>query len=196
MVDLNELDNSKLIAKRNYDAFVVQFPQKLAKKEEKFFKNFKKINGDSIKKLLKIYSFMDELYEFVKRFTPCNKGCSHCCYYPVSISEIEIQYVEKSLNIKRIEMVPLALPRTRCPFLIGESCSIYQARPFMCRRHVTFDRSSKWCHTVVSDESEMLMLRFSEVDKAYDHIVREGGIQNIFDIREVFTGQAHITSTR
>ncbi len=74
MVDLNELENLKLFAKRNYDAFVVQFPQKLAKKEEKFFKNFKKINGGSIKKLLNLYTFMDELYEFVRRFTPYNNA--------------------------------------------------------------------------------------------------------------------------
>ena len=184
---LDEIKYSKEVTKENYKKFSQKLPPKIAKKESKIFKKIKKLNDEPLKKLIKLYSFMDELYGFVEPFTACKKGCSYCCHIPISISEIEIRYIEISTAINRKNRMPILSTNSACPFLKNDTCSIYRYRPFMCRRHVSLDKTPKWCKPNLTQKSEMFMLRFSEIDKCYDHIVDiSGGDQKIFDIRDVF----------
>lgn len=79
----------------------------------------------------------------------CKNGCSKCCYVDLSVFNIEAEFIRDwfsslSLEVKSIIKEkwnkPLAVQENffgqmveSCPFLVNESCSIYEARPLICR---------------------------------------------------------------
>jgi Fe-S-cluster containining protein len=169
-----------------------QLPHKLHIREQNLFKNFKKDPSAPITKLKRLYAFLDDLYEFVNKYTPCKIGCSACCYIPVSISGLEIEYIEQTSGIKRISGQTMAFSELQvCPFLENNSCGIYKERPFVCRRHITLDKNSRWCQIDVCQMIELPLLRFSEVEKTYEQIVHDSRLAKWIDIREIFRKAAY-----
>jgi Fe-S-cluster containining protein len=183
---MNTLEKSQQIANDNYLACIRQMPRSLIVREKKLYKIVKKTKNDPIKMLRKLYSFMDDLYGSIQDYTPCKKGCSYCCCIPISVTELDVYFIEKSLRIKRNEIKLAILPETPCPFLVSNSCSIYRYRPFVCRKNVTFDNSSKWCHAKVGANAAMPTLQFNRIERAYHYLVNISGANKVFDIREVF----------
>jgi len=102
---------------------------------------------------------LDEYFNSQKEFLKCKAGCSICCensYYPVS--EFEYKYMKigidknfnaiqkESLNNKAVQIIKERRKFTKinsnaldffyeCPFLINNSCSIYNYRGLICRLH-------------------------------------------------------------
>lgn len=84
----------------------------------------------------------------------CKAGCFYCCYYKVEVKAHEIllihEYMQKKLS-SDVSSHILASAKAnadlihtfteqqhlstnlKCPFLIENQCSIYEARPFRCR---------------------------------------------------------------
>lgn len=175
-------------ARSNYALIASRLPTRLAKQEAALLEKFTNHRGNSLTKLRTLYEFMDELYAFVNQFTPCKKECNSCCHYKVSISELEIIYIENTTKIKHLKnpRPELVFHGTPCPFLKAGTCSIYNSRPFVCRRHVAMTQTSTWCHSDKSNTENFTLLSFSEVDKSYDLILRESGNEKRFDIRQMF----------
>lgn len=86
------------------------------------------------------------LFEGQKPYIKCKKGCAYCCRegeFPIS----ELEFVnmlfyynelEDSIKDKINENISSLILRSRerlyeCPFLIDNKCSIYPARPIICR---------------------------------------------------------------
>ena len=86
------------------------------------------------------------MFENQAPFIKCKKGCDYCCkegYYPAS----ELEYLNLMLFYNKLEpntktviddniSVLLNSPAKKfytCPFLIDGACSIYPARPIICR---------------------------------------------------------------
>lgn len=89
---------------------------------------------------------LKKFFEAQKPFIKCKKGCAYCCKegeYP--LSELEYIYmmlcfnetdnetkdivlgnIETLLSTKRKKLYP-------CPFLVNNECSVYPARPIICR---------------------------------------------------------------
>lgn len=79
----------------------------------------------------------------------CKKGCSRCCYVDLSVFSIEADFIRDWFNrlsgthqneLKHLWEIPgkEALNFNgetveSCPFLVNETCSIYEARPIICR---------------------------------------------------------------
>jgi len=187
MIEQHEMEVSRLKAQKKCEIIAHTLPPYLRKREEQLVARFEKHTGNSVSKLQSLYEFIDELFEFVQNFTPCNKGCSHCCHIEVSISEFEAEYIRKregvKPSLKRPSKKNFGSP---CPFLKKGSCSIYKSRPYVCRRHVTLDDSSKWCRIDVCNNIRLSFPRFSEVDSVYNLLVKESGLSKRFDIRELF----------
>jgi Fe-S-cluster containining protein len=94
----------------------------------------------------------------------CTKGCSHCCYIRVSISDVE---AVRLLQITRARSIDLDVARLakqaasndehdwltlsyedrRCVFLGTDgTCQVYDARPIACRKYFVID-SPTYCDT-------------------------------------------------
>ena len=89
-------ESANEVAKSNFKKLSNSMPVELSQKEAKIAKRLTKAKMPVLRKLNRLYELMDELSAHVDRFTPCSKGCNHCCTYPVTVSEIEIQNIENS----------------------------------------------------------------------------------------------------
>lgn len=182
------LDDERQSAQNTFERLAASIPPRLSEREDRFASQIELSKISSSKKLDSLYSFMNELYGFALKYTPCKKGCSYCCHYSITVCEIEIAYIEKHtkkkrrkelLNKKNFHGFP-------CPFLEQGICSIYDDRPFACRKHVVLTSTNFWCNPELCNDEEFPILQFTNIDKAFDHIRRESGSFNIFDIRQVF----------
>ncbi len=97
-------------------------------------------NKSKYSKLKDIYFFIDK---FNSEFTApiikpsCAKGCSYCCYMDVNIMDIEARFIENNtgINIKNKSEHVSINNSTACHFLVDNTCSIYENRPFVCRTY-------------------------------------------------------------
>ncbi len=181
-------EDEKQAAQENFERLTAEMPISLSRREERFADQIKRAKINSKKKLDSLYSFMNELYTFARNYTPCKKGCSHCCHYKVTVSEVEIAHIEKHTKKKRNKQFsPIRdFHGSPCPFLKKGACSIYGARPFVCRRHVTLTKTDTWCNPKISNTEKFPLLKFSCVDEAFDYIRQESESFETYDIREVF----------
>src|ERR1700675_1490529 len=107
---------------------------------------------------------------------------------------IEAKHIEAATRKPRV-----ALPESRahdlaefsgqpCPFLKDSSCSIYDARPFACRKHVSFDTTNYWCQPERSHQKELPMIRFDGAEEAFFNVTGRTTHGVFGDIRDFFPG--------
>lgn len=179
-------------AERNQRKALALIPAKLQAREDRFFEQMRRAKIGPAKKLAMLYSLMEELSEAISPLTPCKNGCSLCCHYNVSVSEIEVAYIEKHTKHRRLK----ALGEKRdyhgeaCPFLLDGSCSIYESRPFVCRRHSALTPNAYWCH---HDRSSRYfpLVGFTRVNQVFEGIRLETNACEPSDIRQVFGAAAN-----
>ena len=95
--------------------------------------------------------------EMVQRYKPhlaCRKGCDLCCQRKFSISGVEA-YNVAALFRQLPEAVQRAVRKRKssCTFLVDGACSVYEARPVICRTYglPSLNRNEKaeaeisWC---------------------------------------------------
>lgn len=98
-----------------------------------------------------------------KTITPhmaCAKGCNHCCYMAVAVSDYEADMIGRYLGrdkatVAGTDIVNFELrgtvekfSGTPCPMLAADGkCSVYPVRPVACRNH----------HNVAADESNCVV---------------------------------------
>lgn len=100
----------------------------------------------AFEKLEAVYAYMDKYNAFVATFAVCQKGCSHCCKFDVSVSRLEAEFITKQggpmLNNGRNMTMD---HEQACTFLGKDgACTIYESRPFNCRTFHTLD-DPKYC---------------------------------------------------
>ena len=184
----DDYEVAKTIADRNWDNIAEGMPSSLEQKAERLFESLSAGKGTLFQKLEKLYIFMDELYTFVAKFTPCKKGCSLCCHNEVSVSLLEAEYIEKHTGIKQSFNLDIKdFPGTPCPFLNNGACSIYEHRPFVCRRHVALFDDPRWCQYDLPTHYVFPHIRFSPVEQSYALIVVSSGTVSTCDIRQAFS---------
>jgi uncharacterized protein len=186
-VNIEEIRSATAINLKN---MTDSLSESLEKREIEFFIEIEKSQLSHLKKLEKLYSFMDVLYKHLNKYTPCQKGCSYCCSYYVTISDIEIQFIEKNnKEIKRKKQFNTDSKGvgTPCLFLKNGACSIYESRPYVCRRHVVLAPDNSVCTEDNAHKHEFQRLAWSELDKSYDSIRAGSSSSNeLHDIRDVF----------
>ncbi len=133
-------------------------------------------SGEKDISLQRIYKDVDHFYNAcIKPVAICQQGCSHCCYVPVEVTQLEARYIAQETNIPMIELQEIktrAPTKESCPFLRDNQCSIYQYRPLACRMFAALD-DVKYCiagnipHVIVNTQStnitEHLMGLFTHV---------------------------------
>lgn len=98
--------------------------------------------------------FLNKYFEQQKPFIHCKKGCAHCCktgQYPLSELELEymligystLPYSSQMAVREKIDEIKKNAQQFdnkedflyECPFLIDNTCSIYNFRPIICRTY-------------------------------------------------------------
>jgi Fe-S-cluster containining protein len=114
----------------------------------------------------------------VEAVAACAKGCAHCCHIPVTISGKEAQLVSRATgraavatprnsvsvqDLTEVDTVALASEKlthwgtgTACPFLVSDTCSIYEIRPLACR--VLFNMMTTICYAGMARSSRPMCL--------------------------------------
>ncbi len=110
----------------------------------------------------------------------CGEGCSHCCYqYDIGASPLEViriaEYINENFSDdehlslleklsdaedkkKHFPIEDWGIAKFPCPLLVDDSCSVYQARPLVCRAMNSY--SAKRCrdnHEHPRDDSTVPM---------------------------------------
>lgn len=84
--------------------------------------------------------FFDKIQAKHPEAMECKKGCSKCCQTDISVFDIEADRIRVWFSAQDIkvqdELKTLWTenpPTGSCTFLYSEQCSIYEARPLICR---------------------------------------------------------------
>jgi Fe-S-cluster containining protein len=111
--------------------------------------------GSIIPMMKKFLTYVDELNNIYKIYSPCKKVCSSCCDIPVAVSDLEIiiikEYLDKNhiaykklsnteeklKGAEKIGIIGEQYTGIKCPFLKDNNCYIYSVRPFVCRKYIT-----------------------------------------------------------
>ncbi len=84
--------------------------------------------------------FFDKVESKYKAQMKCAEGCSKCCYTDISVFEVESEHIKEWFNslstdeqsaLKTLWQAPVA--SGACTFLYNDRCSVYEARPIICR---------------------------------------------------------------
>lgn len=175
-------------ADRQQQRAVSALPKDLIEAEDRIMERLARAKGGPFIRLRVLYDLMDRLGSALTPFTPCKSGCSSCCHYPVRVSELEVRYIErKTRHTSRLRKgVAQHWHGTPCPLLKDGRCSIYEHRPYVCRRHLVLTATNHWCHPVRANTIQLPLLGFSEADKAHVALGVESNLSDAADIRDWF----------
>jgi len=113
-----------------------------------------------------IESYQKDIHEKVSQYVKaqkgiaCEMGCAYCCFgWEVKLTFTELFLFLKILNklenhikkemAEKLENFKKGYNKnTPCPFLKNNLCSVYEARPFICRTYSSYDK--KICEEKIS----------------------------------------------
>jgi len=183
------LAKSRVFEKANATKIERAIPNSLKREETRIASKIRNSNKSPIEKLVFLYQFMDSIYSCMAKYIPCHAGCDHCCHYNVTISQIEIAYIEQQSKIAHAPFLRIKSNHhdgSPCPFLKNSQCEIYKCRPFVCRRFASLAATSDWCRIEICNQGNHVLFRFSKIDEAYECIVGQLSLATLVDIREAF----------
>jgi Fe-S-cluster containining protein len=97
----------------------------------------------------KLSDFAGNLSPAAGALSRCRSGCARCCYTDISVLEVEAENVRRWFrtlrpDARRAKLRAWTAPDARaldfhdrparaCAFLVNDACTIYEARPLICR---------------------------------------------------------------
>jgi len=116
-----------------------------------------------------------EMTQRYQRHLACRKGCDLCCQRKFSVSAVEA-YSIASLFHRLPETLQRAVRKrkTSCTFLVKGACSVYEARPVICR---TFGLPS--LHRNEGGEGEISWCELNFTNVSNDFAFQADGIIDI-----------------
>lgn len=179
----DDYEESLAFSRKKYEQLSSQVTPRIQQREDSLLQKLQNSNLGRLKKLEFFFGEMDVIYDFLHKFTVCAKGCNHCCHYEIAITDLEVDYIKSKVKTKKLKFSPLG---QSCPFLKKGICSIYEHRPFICRRHLSIADTSRWCKADICNDYSFPLIRLSEIDKCYGYLVGQQGMNSLKDIRRAF----------
>jgi hypothetical protein len=179
-VKLNEFFNSVPLELKTH---VITLPKRITQ-----------ISARPVVRLKEVLSTADQIFGLAGKFAACARGCGHCCYVSVPITQFEARYMGENLGIVPVEQIQTIKhelteygSHTPCPFLENGECSIYEYRPLTCRMHMNFDADNYWClhENWKKPEAEIPRPTIDPLIDAY-HTVISNVAPIMADIRDFF----------
>ncbi len=191
---------------RKMEKFNKRIPVKVNSIQFGLAKKFRKPGKDIFKSLKELYSFFDSFFEYSKGLVACKNGCSYCCHMEVGLYTVEAELIANEIGVplQKLQDTPeyrqngwIDMKRP-CPFLVENSCSIYEVRPMVCRTHVNFEETNACCIPDIGSDQVPLMDRrksFPGAMEAYETLVNIHGV-NGADIRQFFSDSPALNAYR
>lgn len=179
----NNYETSLAFARKKAEQIKLQVPPSIRQRENSLFQKLKNSNLGRLKKLELLFSEMGEIYKFIHRFSICKKGCKYCCHYEIAITDLEVEYIKNKVKINKKKY---DASMQACPFLKEGTCSIYEYRPFVCRRHLSIADTPDWCKLDICKDYNFPLIYLDEIDKCYEYLVGQQGMKSLKDIRQAF----------
>jgi Fe-S-cluster containining protein len=190
---MSVLDNQPnfAIAKQRADEFVKSVPKEIFAQEAALPEKLRNLNASKSVKLRKVYQLADEFSRLMAPYIACTNGCSHCCHHGVEISSLEATSIS-NFSGRAARPIQKTIMRkddpyrgSPCPFLVQDSCSVYEVRPLVCRNHVSYDATNTACLPTHIDEDRP-MLRFGGLLNAWIEVSSKQDNFVVADIRDFF----------
>lgn len=174
--------------------------QKMDQADSAFRRDLQAATGEADLVLLarRILQLCDEVADALKRLSPtaplaCTKGCDTCCHSLVQVNPLfailAVHEARHTFPPERLQVLKERLASTPafCPFLFDGSCSIYAARPMVCRGYysLNFDlcRQGEFCEKHLGYQGDQahaahqLMIFLFALEKRLESIETELGLQ-------------------
>lgn len=128
----HELQHAQERSRSRMTAFLSVLPKELDARDDAIADTLRSDNASAKSKLGKIYSLISEVAEHLRPYVACGKGCSDCCKMNISISVIEAERLSTASG-KPLASVKQPISHLKeeftgrpCPFLVDDSCSVYE----------------------------------------------------------------------
>ena len=191
-MESSDPETSRAVSARRVSAFISEIDSDLSARDDTIAQRLRSQASSGRSRLTKIYVHVDELTRGAGPFVACARGCSACCHMNVSITDLEADRLAQASG-----RAPAKLSRAvkheldeyigvPCPFLKDGECSVYDARPFMCRQHLSFDESAYWCQPERSASVKLSLVSFGGATQAYADLVGSSRLRGVADIRDFF----------
>jgi Fe-S-cluster containining protein len=184
---------TKALALQKSEQIINSIPQSLIVRIQNFTAAVPRSNDSTDTLLKKLYQITDELNSYIAPKAACGKGCSHCCYVRVPITDIEAAFITKNTGVSHTKVRSSAEPplsfyskTTPCALLASDgTCSVYSSRPFSCRTYNNIDDDEWYCLFENWQVENRPMFGSKPLDEAYKAICnRKANVQT--DIRKFF----------
>jgi len=186
------LNSSAAEAEPRRTMFLASIPSDLSRREDAIQGVLSLENASPRSKLRKIYRLIEEFSNLSAPFVACKKGCSSCCHMNIAIWRVEADYIGKQAGRSPARILNTRAHRLEefigkpCPFLREDTCTIYQFRPYVCRKHVSFDTTPYWCEPSRALTVSVPKVHFSGIDNALATLTGKTSSDIFADIRDFF----------
>ena len=193
-MDYRRPEQTRQYADVKLDEFFKTVPLDLKTHVVNLPKRITQISARPVVRLKEVLSTADKIFDHAGKFAACARGCGHCCYVSVPITQFEARYMGENLGIVPVEQKQTIKheladfgSHTPCPFLENDECSIYEYRPLTCRMHMNFDVDNYWClhENWKKPEAEIPRPTIEPLVDAY-HTVISNVAPIIADIRDYY----------
>jgi len=205
----------KFIESKRGIAFANKVRENFANEDKDVSYSLKKCSIIPIMK--KFLTYVDELNSIYQIYSPCKKGCSSCCDIPVAVSDLEVIIIKEYLDKNNIEyhilnpmkkkqenagkdgLVGKEYTGVKCPFLKDNNCSIYSARPFVCRKYIVIGECNMEQRHILVDERYIIAMTYdfittrhmrknlkrytSILDPMQIKVTEEGDLDGIYNLK-------------
>lgn len=132
--------------------------------------------------------------DVISNVTACRNGCSHCCCQAVDICELEAKAISKAIGQRYVKpKITDVTDRQKkyrgvpCNFLEEGRCSIYEARPIICRTYANLSNISEVCNCTASPSHAVPLLNNNGI--VFSVLAICGA--DYYDIRDWFPNVLH-----
>lgn len=179
---------AQLNAQANFSRLVAEVPRQIQERESRVAAQIGQLSGSAIKKLRALHKELSIILDALSPFVACKSGCTACCHYNISIFPVEADLIAKRTgHTPRAASLPHGdFHGKPCPFLRNGLCGIYESRPMACRTHFALTATNYWCDPQRANAVKLPLIELSQVQAAFEDIVRKDGRYHRADVRQVF----------